>query len=402
MKILLVSQYFWPETFRINDLVEEFISLGHNVTVLTGKPNYPQGKIYDGYEFLGYVRETYKGAKVIRVPLIPRGKGNGFMLAINYFSFVFFSCLYIFTHRDKYDVSLTFAISPITQVYAALLHKRMHNSKAYLWVQDLWPDSIVATGKLKSKVLYNLISKMVGNIYKNVDGICLQSEAFYESILAYGINKNKLSYIPNWAENIFIEKYKIDFNKYNSLIPKGFVVMFAGNIGEAQDFDSIIKAAYTLRGVQNIKWIVVGDGRKKEYVSKKIKELKLEQSFFLLGQYSLQEMPNLFIHADVMLVSLKNEHIFSLTIPSKIQSYMAFGKPIVSMLNGVGKRIILDSNCGLAANAGDHQQLAENIIFLSNKENTVLKNLGNNGIIYYRKHFSRNKIIKRLFKVIQK
>lgn len=401
MRILLVSQYFWPETFRVNDLAQELILRGNEVTVLTGKPNYPQGNIYKGYKFWGYTKESYKGIQVIRVPLFPRGKGSGIRLALNYLSFVFFSCLYILLHRKKYDVSLTFAISPITQVYAALLHKMIAGSHAYLWVQDLWPESVVAAGKMHSNIVYRVLNSMVKSIYRHVDGICIQSEAFSKSILEKGNFEHKISYIPNWAEDLFTNSLKNNKERFRSLIPSGFIVMFAGNIGEAQDFDSVIQAAICTRDCSSIKWVVIGDGRKKEFVEQQINKFGLHDTVLLLGRYPLEDMPDLFVHADVMLVSLKDQYIFSLTIPSKIQSYMSFGKPLVSMMNGIGNEIINKADCGYTAAAGDYKTLANNIKRLSEakKDDLLLKE--NSGRLYYDKHFSKDKIISRLIDILQ-
>lgn len=401
MNILLVSQYFWPETFRINDLADSLIERGHKVTVLTGKPNYPQGKIYKGYSFWGYTKEMHNEIEIIRVPLIPRGNSSGARLALNYLSFVFFSCMYVLFHRKKYDVSLTFAISPITQVYAALLHKRLYKSKAILWVQDLWPESVVAAGKMHSGFIYKRLFGMVENIYHKVDHICIQSEAFANSISQKNIDSKKISYIPNWAEDLFTEKKQVDKTKYKSLIPAGFTVMFAGNIGEAQDFDSIINAAIKTKDNPQIKWVIIGDGRKKKEIEKQIQEKELTETVYLLGRYPVEEMPHLFTHADVMLVSLKDEEIFSLTIPSKIQSYMAFGKPIVSMLNGIGNKIIEEANCGYTTSAGNHDQLANNVLTAYSTDKKELENKGRNGILYYEKNFSKSQIITRLLSILQ-
>lgn len=398
MNILLVSQYFWPETFRINDLAEELLRRGNKVTVLTGKPNYPQGYIYEGYNFWGCRKENYEGIEVIRVPLLPRGKGSGTRLALNYISFVFFSCLYILCHRQKFDVSLTFAISPITQVYAALLHKRILGSRAFLWVQDLWPESVIAAGKVNSGFLYWVLTRMVKNIYSTVDGICIQSKAFEQSILAKGNYKHKISYIPNWAEDLFLDHSVVNMERFQSLFPPGFIVMFAGNIGESQDFESILQAAVYLKKRSDIKWLIVGDGRKKKYVEKQVRELGLCDSVFLLGRYSLKDMPDLFAHADVMLVSLKEQDIFSLTIPSKIQSYMAFGKPVVSMINGIGNEIIKEAQCGCTATSGDFKTLAENIVSMSRMDKNILIEMGNRGYEYYQKHFSKKHITDCLMK----
>ncbi len=396
MNILLVSQYFWPESFRINDLSTSLVERGHDVTVLTGKPNYPQGKIYNGYSFWGYKKEDYNGVKVIRVPLIPRGSSSGLRLAINYFSFVFFACLYILFHRKKYDVSLTFAISPITQVYPALLHKWLCKSKCLLWVQDLWPESVSAAGKMESSTVHKILTKMVKSIYKKVDVICTQSEAFTESIEEKIDDSSKICYIPNWAEDIFLDEALVDGEKYKQLVPKGFIVMFAGNIGESQDFSNIIKAAKITQDYPEIKWVIVGDGRKKIDVEKDVKQNGLLDTFFLLGRYPVEEMPSFFVHADLMLVSLKDEYIFSLTIPSKIQSYMAFGKPIVSMINGIGNDIVKDADCGYFGPACDYEKLADNVIqaYKTSKEDLIKKGL--NGKTFYNKAFAKEEILQKL------
>lgn len=396
MRILIVSQYFWPETFRINDLVKELVERGHNVSVLTGKPNYPQGKIYKGYGLFSHNRDEYYGAKVYRVPLIPRGKGTGLQLVFNYLSYVVTASTFVLFNRKKYDVSLTFAISPITQIYPALLHKRLYKSRAYLWVQDLWPESVTAAGKMSSPIILNRLTKMVKSIYEKTDGILLQSEAFIPSIMQKGNFKDKIQYVPNWAEDLFTQPLEGAQDKYKSILPKGFLVMFAGNIGEAQDFESIVNAAEKIRGIKDIKWVVVGDGRKKDWVEKEIKKRGLSDTIYLLGRYPLEEMPHFFNRADVLLLTLRNEEIFSLTIPSKVQSYLAFGKPIVSMINGISNKIINDAKCGFTAIAGDSDKLAENIVkaFYTPKE--TLNQLGMNGKAFYINEFDKKVIINRL------
>ena len=399
MRILIVSQYFWPETFRINDLVKELVERGHNVSVLTGKPNYPQGKIYKGYGFFSHNRDEYFGAKIYRVPLIPRGKGTGMQLGFNYLSYVVSASTFVAFNRKKFDVSLTFAISPITQMYPALLHKKLYGSRAYLWVQDLWPESVAAAGKMDSSSILKGLTKMVRSIYKKSDGVLVQSEAFIPSVLQKGVLPDKVHYIPNWAEDIFTKTVEKNSNKYWEIIPKGFVVMFAGNMGEAQDFDSIVNAAERTRHIHDIKWVIVGDGRKREWVETEIKKRNLSDTFFLLGRYPLEEMPYFFSLADIMLLTLKDEHIFSLTIPSKVQSYLAFGKPIASMINGIGNKVINDANCGYTANAGNAEKLAENIIKAYNAPKETLVELGSNGRLYYMKEFDKGAIIDKLERV---
>jgi glycosyltransferase involved in cell wall biosynthesis len=397
MNILIISQYFWPEEFRINDLAEGFLQRGNKVTVLTGKPNYPQGKIFSGYQFWGIKKEKYKGIDIIRVPLIPRKGGRNINLIMNYLSYVFFSCSFILFHKEKYDITLTFATSPITQAYAGVLHKALYGSKAFIWVQDLWPESILALGKIKEGVKYKILNIMVESIYRKCDKILIQSEGFYDSIIQKGVDSEKIRYIPNWADDIFSKKEIINKFKYKTLIPDGFIIMFAGNIGKAQDFDSIIESSILIKKkTKNVKWVVVGDGSYRKQLENKIRKNALEDVFFLLGRFPSNEMPNFFIHANLMLISLKNEEIFSLTIPSKLQSYMASGKPILSMLNGITNKIIEEADCGYTAMAGDFNSLAKNIIKAYDLSLENLEKIGVNGEKYYNLIFEKERIIDKL------
>ncbi|MGE5500031.1 MAG: glycosyltransferase family 4 protein, partial [Syntrophothermus sp.] len=208
MRILIVTQYFWPEEFRVNDLAVDLVNRGHEVTVLTGNPNYPKGKFYEGYGFKFSI-EDYKGVKIYRVPIIPRGNASGIRLALNYFSFVVSGSLFSLFLKQNYDVSFVFAISPITAAYPALVHKRFYKSRMNLWVQDLWPESVTSAGKLKSVSALNLLTKMVRQIYKSSDKVLIQSEAFAESVLDKGVSKEQLRYVPNWAEDLYCNSTEV-------------------------------------------------------------------------------------------------------------------------------------------------------------------------------------------------
>jgi glycosyltransferase involved in cell wall biosynthesis len=401
MKILIVSQYFWPESFRITDLALELVKRGHEVSILTGKPNYPQGKFYKGYGFFSHAKDIYKGIIIHRVPLFPRGKGNGFQLFLNYSSFVFFSCLHVLFHRRKYDVSLTFAISPIIQVYAALLHKKLYKSSAFLWLQDLWPESVSAAGKINNQLVMNLLNKMVIHIYNKVDKILVQSKPFIISIKEKGISEKKTGYLPNWAEDLFLTDSAINDIRYKNLIPKGFIVMFAGNIGESQDFESILKAAEITKNITAIKWVIIGDGRKKGWVENEIIKSGLQDTVKLMGRYPVEDMPAFFVHADLMLLTLKNEKIFSMTIPSKLQSYMAFGKPVVGMLDGIGANLIAEADCGYTCPAANYLALSKNIIRAFEEDKKILLEKGLNGKRYYEKNFAKDVVIENIINFFQ-
>lgn len=400
MKILIVTQYFWPEEFRINDLAIDLVERGHEVTVLTGNPNYPKGKFYEGYGFKFSV-EDYLGMKIYRVPIFSRGNASGTRLALNYLSFALNGSLQAIFLRKKYDASLVFAISPITAVYPALTHKFLYKSKVHLWVQDLWPESVSAAGKLDSSFANGCLTKIVKQIYKLSDKVLVQSEAFIPSVIDKGVTSHQLRYVPNWAEDLFSKAYEVPNIDFKSIIPTGFKVMFAGNIGEAQDFDSIIKAAELTKDYIDIKWVIVGDGRKKKWVENEIVRLGLQASVILLGRYPMTEMPSFFVHADIMLLTLKDKPIFSMTIPSKIQSYMASGKPIIGMLNGVGANLIKTADCGYVGNAADYKTLANNVIEAYKENANVLLQKGVNGKKYYNKFFSKKVIIDNLIEIFQ-
>lgn len=399
MKILIVSQYFWPEEFRVNDLALELQERGHEITVLTGNPNYPKGSFYSGYGFK-YSTQFYNGIKIERIPIIPRGR-NSFTLVLNYLSYLILGSIFALFHNKQYDKIFAVNFSPITAVYPAVFYKWRQKKQLFLWVQDLWPESVSSAGKMKSKVVMSLLTKMVKHIYKNSDKVLVQSEAFIPSVKEKGVTKNQIRYMPNWAEDLYSDPSNIFNLKYENVIPIGFKIMFAGNIGEAQDFDSILKAADITKHIQEIKWIIVGDGRKKSWVEGEIIRLGLQKTVFLLGRYPVSEMPSFFVHADIMLLTLKDEDIFSMTIPSKVQSYMAFGKPIAGMLNGIGAEVIQDADCGYVAMAGDYKSLARNIILSYNLESNILQEKGMNGKHFYNHNFSKRIIIDNLMQIFQ-
>ena len=394
MKILIISQVFWPENFKINELCTELIHHGHEVTVITGKPNYPYGKFYKGFGLFSKIKSNYNGSVVYRLPIIPRGNGTGFGLSLNYLSFAFIGSLFSFFHFKKYDFSLVFAVSPITTALPAIVHKAVYGTKYYLWVLDLWPEGVEVTGKLKSQFLRKTLYSLVRFIYKKADCIYMSSRYMKESILDKFDDKevSLLKYMPNWAEDSFIPN-KIDQSKYKSLMPEGFKIMFAGNIGSGQDISSIIKAAQIFKRHGGIKIIFLGDGSEKEILLKKIKEFKLEETVYYLGSYPIEEMADFYCHADMMLLTLRDELIYSYIVPGKLQGYLASKKPVAAMINGEAADIIKRSKCGIVVNAEDYKTFAEEIIRISIMPVTYLDEMKKNGFLYYQETFSKKIVI---------
>jgi len=402
MKILVLTQYFWPENFRINDLAAGLIGKGNEVTVVTGIPNYPEGKYFAGYGLFKNLRQEYKGVKVLRLPIIPRGRGGNLRLAFNYLSFVVSGIVFTpFVCRGKFDLIFVHGLSPVTVALPAILLKRIKSAPLLFWVQDLWPESLSATGAVKSPLVLKLVRKLVHFIYHKCSLILVQSKAFIPSILSFGVDTSRIVYFPNSAEEFYhpieLESDAIERRE----IPQGFIVMFAGNIGVAQDFSTIISAAERLRDCPDIYWVIIGDGRKRQWAEDEVAARNLGHNFIFLGRHLPEQMPRYFALADVLLVTLRNEKIFRFTIPSKVQSYMACAKPIITSLAGEGAKIIEESQAGFSCSPENPSALAELVLRMYHMDKRERQVMGLNGRKYFENNFCRSKLISQLDNLIQ-
>jgi glycosyltransferase involved in cell wall biosynthesis len=397
MRILIISQYFWPEEFRINDLALGLQARGHQVTVLTGIPNYPKGEFYPGYGYFRRTREEHDGIAIVRAPLIPRGNGGALRLALNYFSFaVSASFRALFTLPGKFDVIFVFEPSPITVGFPAVFFGRLRYIPVVLWVQDLWPESLSATGAVSSPRLLWGAEQMVRFIYRGCDKVLVQSRAFSASVERLGVAARDILYFPNTAEELYRPVEVASDAPECEVLPDGFNVVFAGNIGAAQDFPTILDAAERLKDRPDIHWVIVGDGRLRNWVESEIRRRGLQKTVLLLGQRPMKEMPLFFALADALLVTLRRDPIFALTIPSKIQSYLACGRPIIAGLDGEGGRIVEEAGAGLACPAGDPVALADAVARLSAMSPDNRMQMGRRGLDYFERHFQRELLLDRL------
>lgn len=397
MRILIVSQYFWPENFRINDLTKGLIERGHEVTVITGIPNYPAGKFFPGYGFFKNLRQNYHGVAVKRVPLVPRGNGRGMSLALNYLSYAFFASLLApFICRGRYDLIFVCQLSPVTVGLPALLLKKIKKVPIIFWILDLWPESLSATGAIRSPKILNRVDQLVRFIYRGCTLILTSSKGFIPSISSKGVAIEKTGYFPNWNEPEYNSTGSDTRLPPGVVLPQGFRVMFAGNIGVAQDFDTILSAAEKLKGFADIQWIVLGDGRQLEWVTEQIKSRELGNTVHLLGRHQPEAMPAFFAQADVMLMTLKKDPIFALTVPGKIQSYMACGKPIVAAIDGEGGRVIAEAGAGLASASGNAEALAQAVTTMYRMPREEREAMGKRGQQYCNKNFEREMLLDRL------
>lgn len=397
MNILIVSQYFWPESFRINDLALGLKERGHIVTVLTGIPNYPTGTYFNGYRSFAKYEETYESIRILRAPIVPRGNGRSLRLILNYLSFSISASIVSFIHNiGKQDVILVYEPSPITVGIPAIVNKHLYSAPILFWVQDLWPETLEAVDAIKSKSILSFVEKLVQFIYKRCDMILVQSQAFTESVQKHCTPAAKVEYFPNSTEAYYQPVVLENNAPEKLLVPSGFIVMFAGNIGVAQDFPTILDAAELTRHIAAIKWVIIGDGRQKEWLTEEINRRSLGDSVHLLGRHPAEQMPRFFSMADALLVTLKRDPIFALTIPSKVQSYLACARPIVAALDGEGARIVDESGAGVSCPAESPQALADAVISLYGTPPDDRDKMGRRGREYYEKHFDRDMLIGRL------
>ena len=396
MRILVISQYFHPENFRINDLVFSLKKRGYDIDVLTGKPNYPKGEYYEGYSWKGPKEEKINNINVFRSNLFVRKSGSGTRLFLNYLSFLFYGAFKISSINKNYDKVFVYAPSPITVGFLGYIAAKKFKCKSYLWVHDLWPESVKVAGGINNRAVLFSINLMTKLIYRLNDVILVQSPYFEKYLISQEVNSEKIIYYPYYAEDFYkpVKKKPKILKKF----PTGFNILFAGNIGVAQSLQTIIKAIELIKS-KKVNVIFLGEGRDKKRIQELINKKNLNKKFTFLGSYPAEYMSEFFSCADALYISLKKAKIFSYTIPGKLQSYLACGKPIIGSLDGIGKKIIMESRSGLCSNAEDHLKLSENIIKLSEMSDEERNILSKNAIKYFKSNFEKEKLIDELIEV---
>ncbi|MDH4607316.1 glycosyltransferase family 4 protein [Pseudomonas sp. BN102] len=402
MKFLLVSQYFWPESFIINDLVRKLVEQGHEVVVATGKPNYPNGDVFPGYTAKGIQRERFaESVELLRVPLWPRGQGGALNLALNYLSFVATGllCLPWLLRGRKFDAILVFAPSPITQVIPAILLKWLKRAHLAVWVQDLWPESLAATGFVRNPKVLKAVGWMVRGIYACCDTLLIQSRAFADPVARYA-RREKLVYYPNSiAAEPAVDTAETVPDELCRELEQSFSVVFAGNIGTAQAIETLVGAAELLRAEEGLRLVLVGSGSKLDWVRERKQALKLD-NLTLAGRFPMSTMPHIFERASALLVSLRDEEIFAYTIPSKVQAYLAAGRPVIASLRGEGARVVEEAGAGRICEPENARALADSILALKAMTPAEREAAGRSGRAYFNEHFDMDRQVKRLVEIL--
>lgn len=400
MHILLVSQYFYPENFRVNDLATEWVKRGYKVTVLTGIPNYPMGKFYDGYDKKHRTRESWNGVNVIRIPLIPRGNSsnkiiNSIGMTRNYFSFLNSGKRWVKSKEaaDLHaDIVFTFGMSPMTQAKIGVWYGKRFNVPSILYVQDLWPENVETITGIHNRLIIGPIDKMVDNFYRDTDLILATSPSFVDAIVnrKIKVDRNKVHYWPQYAEEFYrpIEPQKIDGIEDDDC----FKIAFTGNIGTAQGLDVLPRTAKLLSN-KKIKFVIVGNGRYQAEFERLIDELKVKHMFTLIPRVPAEKIPEILSVVDAGFISFNNTSLWEMTIPAKLQSYMACGKPIIASASGETKRIISEARCGICTEIGNADALAKGI---SEFVNSDIQGMGLNSRHYFETHFVKKKLMDEM------
>ncbi|MBU3197736.1 glycosyltransferase family 4 protein [Clostridium estertheticum] len=395
--ILVIAQYFYPEQFRINDICSEWVKRGYKVTVVTGIPNYPQGKYYEGYGLLKKRKETYNGIEIIRIPLIPRGH-NSIMLALNYVSFVVSGFFWKVFTRIKADYVFIFEVSPMTQALPGVWYAKKRKIPCYLYVQDLWPENVEIITGITNKHVIGAIGKMVDYIYTRCTKIFTTSNSFVKSIENRGVPAEKIEYWPQYAEDFYVPLMKTSIQEIQD-DEDTFNMIFAGNIGNAQGLDILTKTALILKEEKlhkNIRFNIVGDGRYKPTLDGLVHSNNVQEMFNFIPKQPATRIPEFMAASDAAFLCLTKSPLFAMTIPAKLQSYMACGIPIIASADGETEQIITEAKAGLCSPAGDAKKLAEVIIELSSKSNEQLNQLGIKSREYYDRNFNKQELLNRM------
>lgn len=389
--IIIVSQYFYPEQFRINDIAQEWKKRGYKVTVVTGIPNYPHGKFFEGYSLRKKRKELYNDIEIIRLPIIPRGN-NTLMLALNYFSFVISGYLWSHFTKIKADYIFNFEVSPFIQAKIGVWYSKRFKIPFYIYVQDLWPESIQIFGGVTNKFVLNIINKMVDDVYKVSNKILVTSNSFKCNLIRRNCNPDKIYYLPQYAESF----YKKSNRKSDLIFQDGYCnITFTGNIGKAQGLEILPQVAVLLK-MRKVKvhFNIVGNGRNKEALEKLIKNNNICEYFNFTGFQNPLDIPDILNASDCAFLSFKDCDLFKMSIPAKLQSYLACGIPIIASAEGETKDIIDNALCGYCSPFNDAENLANNIIKFINLNLSERKQMGKNALIYNQKYFNKEELIK--------
>ena len=387
MKILIVCQYYYPEQFQINEIAPELVRRGHQVTVLTGLPNYPQGEIYTGYENGNKRKEIIAGVKIVRVKEHPRKQGAK-NLFLNYLSFVRNGSKAIKKFSPDYDIVFCYQLSPVTMAKPAINYAKKYKKPLLLYCLDIWPES--AKDHIDMPVVYEMIGWLSRKLYQKCDHIAVTSRPFidyFKEVINYP--ESKMSYIPQHADDSMMsQNLRAEENGVTDFL-------YAGNMGKGQTLDVIIRAAAELKDRKDFLIHMVGDGSKRTELEELSRELGISEKVLFYGNQKRENMPKFYMKADVLLITLRGNNAVGNTMPGKLQMYMTTGKPILGAINGAANEVIRESECGACVQAGDYKGLAKLMADYMNWPQKYIE-CGKNAKAYFLRHFTLKKYMDSL------
>lgn len=392
IKLLVVSQYYYPEQFRINDMCAEWVKRGYDVTVVTGIPNYPQGKFFPGFGLFQRRKETHEGVKIIRLPIISRGKSK-IRLGLNYLSFVVSGFFWKTFTRQSADIVFSFEVSPMTQVLPAVWFAKRKSVPCIAYIQDLWPENFQEITGISDGFIVNQIEKMTNYIYRKCDLILVTSNSFKQAIESRGVPSKNVVFWPQYAESFYTPSTEI-----SSLVPQDgvFTIAFTGNIGTAQGLGILPETAEILKNEGSlVRFLLVGDGRALPDLKKKIDEMQVEAYFHFIPQQPPRSIPSILAGADAAFVSFSGSPLFAMTIPAKLQSYMACGMPILAAADGETSITVKKAECGIVCPPGDAASLVESINALMN-DSRLIDKMRKNAAEYAAKAFDKGMLMDEM------
>lgn len=398
MRVLVLSQYYWPETFRITELVGALRDAGAEVAVLTGQPNYPDGEVFPGYSAMSTRDEVHEGTRIWRVPMLPRGRGSALRLVGNYLSFIISAaCVGPWLLRgQQFDVVVVYAPSPILQAIPAVVISRLKRARLVTWVQDLWPESLVVTGFVRNPQALSLVATIVRWIYRRNDLLLVQSPAFVAPVRRLAA-QTPIAYFPNPGDRPVQPQSTTDGAPL--VLGAGFTIVFAGNLGTVQALDTVLAAAAELRDLPDLRFVFVGSGSRADWLRAEVQRAALT-NVELRGRYPPAAMPAILQQASVLLVSLARQPILVQTIPSKLQAYLAAGKPILASLDGEGARVVEEAEAGVATPAEDAPALAAAVRRLYAATPEERRAMGARARAYYDHHYDPQMLASRLVDIL--
>ncbi|TAH36716.1 glycosyltransferase WbuB [Candidatus Saccharibacteria bacterium] len=403
--MLVVCQHFWPESFRINDICDFLGNKGCDIEVLCGLPNYPSGKFPEGYGYFKNRRQVRGGVRIRRAFEIPRGSNTNFRIFLNYISFPFSSLFHIPRLLTKnFDKIFIYQLSPVIMSVAGIIVGKLKKTETTMYVLDLWPENLYSVLNIRSPFLRSIARSVSHWHYRHVDKLVVLSEKMKAQMLEItGKSADNIIVLPQACEKIYeAEDHDDNLRKRFS---KGFNIVYTGNISPAQSFETVIEAAVFLKneGLHDINWIIVGDGMSRKWLEAEVTKAGLQDIFYFEGQKPVEDIPKYTDIADVLLGCLVKSNLLEATIPAKVMSYLASGKPMVLAMDGEVHDLINNTiRCGYAGPTEDTSQLARNILKVYSLSTAERKQMGKRGKDYHFKHFERSLLLNKLHDFIFK